>query len=100
MLNIANHSLIEYIAQCRKICGNDFAPTTLKSYHHIINNRAFQNKLNLKIDILNHPIFTNDKTGIMAVIDNEIRRLQVIGRVTCSQNIISRDDILKLYDSK
>lgn len=51
------------------------------------------------VDIFHHPIFTCKSNGLIAVLDNKARQLQSTGRHTKSHNVLSREDLMQLYNS-
>lgn len=83
---------------CRTKEGKEVYQNTIKSYAYAIY-RGF-NFLVYKIDRFNDSVFTCKSNSLESVLENKARKLKSSGVHTESQNVLSRDDVLKLYQSK
>lgn len=91
--------LIEYVANCKnERTGDDVMPTTIKNYILGIQ-RGMEMEWGYKLKLLTGPIFSCPKDGLMAVIDNKVRILQERGLHSQHHNVLTREDLLKLFNS-
>lgn len=98
-LNRLNNILIKFVVHYRKSDGKEIKPTSLKNYISGFQ-RGFQTQWDYDIKVMSGPLFNHVKAGVMSVIDNKIRQMQSLGVVKRSHNILTTEDIQKLYDSK
>lgn len=74
-------------------------PNTPNSYLMGIK-RPFTHCRNYKIQLLTGTIFSWPREGSLAVIDNKIRSLQAAGMHMFREKLLSKDDLIKLFESK
>lgn len=99
-LKNVRYYLIEFVANYKKKNSEeDIMPSTLKSYVLGIQ-RSFKQEWKYEINLFRGPIFDCPDHGLMAVLDNKARRLQIQEMHTVSHNVLSQADLKQLYNSK
>lgn len=94
-----NNILIKWILSLKNTrTGKDLKPKTYKNYIAGLQ-RAFKEVWNYDIKLLDAPVFKDPKVGVYTVIDNKIREVQANGTTVDSANILTFNDIERLYSS-
>ena len=108
-----NFYLIEFFSQLKKIDKNhdstkfldqdhedeDLSPSTFQSYVLGIQ-RAFELYWGYKVQLVYGSVFGNKDTGLKTVLDNKCKNLQGKGKYPRGHNVLSEDDIVKIYKSE
>ena len=91
--------LIEFATSYRNTrTGEDLKASTLKNYVTNIQ-RAFKNDWGYDINLLSGPVFDCPRAGLVSVLDNKVRELQRNGDMVLSHNVLSKEEVVKLYKS-
>lgn len=90
--------LIEFFANFKLSSGSDPKPESLKTY--IIGMQiSFFQFWGYDIQLLSGQVFASQKYGLMSMLDNTARRLQVQGNHAISQNVLSNSNLVNLFTS-
>ena len=93
------HFLIEFVVNYRSSkTASEVKPISMKAYILGIQ-RAFATIWGYKLKILEGPLFNCPNEGLLAVIDNRFSLQQADGIFTESHNVLSHEDLEKLYKS-
>lgn len=90
--------LVEFAVRYRKDNGSEVSPQTMKGYICGLQ-RYFENEWGYKLRLLDGEIFGNKENGLRCVLENRFNDQQSRGMVTKSHNVLSYEDLVKLYDS-
>lgn len=93
------HYLIEFFATVKNSkTGEPLMPTTLKNYVLALQ-RAFSSIWKYNLRLLQGDVFACANNVLLSVLDNRSPELQAEGHHTNSHNVLSREDVRKLYSS-
>lgn len=93
-----NYIFIKFVINYGKVDGNRIKRTSLKNYILGIQS-AFEISWVVRVSLLPGPIFAHPKPGFILVVDNIICKHQADGEQPKSRNLLTVEDIRKLYDS-
>lgn len=92
--------LIEFVTNYRHTkTGAELKCTTIKTYITSIQ-RAFKQDWGYNISLLSGPVFDCPRNGLLSVLDNKIRELQRSGDHVVSHTVLSRDEVIYLFQSE
>lgn len=77
----------------------ELKPSTIHSYVRGIQ-LSFSVHWGYGVQFLSDPVFNDPNTGLKTVLDKKCRQLQVKGLIAQGYNVLSDNDVLKLYNSK
>lgn len=95
-----NKVLIEFITSRNHLSSAaDLSPSTLRNYICVIK-RVFRSAWGHDVDLITGPVFGDKQTGVVPLLENKVRELQGEGAVRKSQNVLSEEDVRKMYKSR
>lgn len=97
-LKTVRFHLIEFAVNYRSKSGEEVKPITMRGYILGLQ-RAFKYEWGYDLKLLEGDVFNCPAEGLMAVLDNKFSLQQSTGVVAESHNVLSKEDVIKLYES-
>lgn len=91
------HFPIEFAVNYKSpLTGREVTPNTMR-YYILGVQRGFSDLWDYNLQLLKGPIFECKKEGLMAVLDNRFREQQSRGLLVKNHNVLTRDQLERLY---